>query len=180
MTETLDYKVLRQIGNIEIREYPTVIMAMVSGLPDEYAFRILFNYITGNNKAHKEVAMTTPVISTGPTYERIAMTTPVISDQRSFSFVMPSEYSISTIPEPLDERVKILEVRSRTLAVLRFSGRTYDDVVKRREGELLATLSANGINARGEPFLMRYNGPFTPGLLRRNEMAVEIENRPIT
>jgi DNA gyrase inhibitor GyrI len=176
VTETLEFRVLRQIGNVEIREYPTILIAMVRGLPDEYAFRILFNYITGNNKVHKEVAMTTPVISTGPTYERIAMTTPVISDRRSFSFVMPSEYSISTIPEPLDERVKILEIKGRRLAVLRFSGRSYDDAVKRRERELLEALLGNGVKVKGEPFLMRYNGPFTPGLLRRNEMAVEVES----
>jgi hypothetical protein len=174
VTEKLEYKILRQVGNVEIREYPTILMARVDGLPDEYAFRILFNFIGGHNRAHKEVAMTTPVISTGPTYERIAMTTPVISDRRSFSLVMPSEYSVSTIPEPLDERVSIIEVRGRRLGVLKFSGRIYDDSVKRRERELIDTLASNGIGTMGEPFLMRYNGPFTPGLLRRNEVAVEV------
>ena len=175
MTEALEYKVFRQVGNVDIREYPTILLAKVIGLPDEYAFRILFKFITGSNKAHKELAMTTPVISTGPTYERIAMTTPVISDRRSFSFVMPSEYSLSTVPEPLDERVRVEEVRGRKLAVLRFGGRTYEDAVKRRETELMATLASNGITVKGDPFLMRYNGPFTPGLLRRNEVAVEVE-----
>ena len=175
VTETVEYQVIKEMDNVEIRKYPTIILARVDGLPDEYAFRILFNYITGQNKAHKEVAMTTPVISTGPTYERIAMTRPVISDDRSFSFVMPSTYTISTVPEPLDDRVKISEIRGRTLAVLRFSGRTYDDAVKNRELELMGIIAKNSIRTKGSPFLMRYNGPFTIGLLRRNEMAVEVE-----
>lgn len=174
MTESAPYEVLETIENVEIRQYPTLVLAKVTGLSDDYAFRVLFRYITGENKPRKEVAMTVPVISTGTTYKRIAMTRPVISDDLSFSFVMPSIYSISTVPEPLDERVKMTEIRARKLAVLRFSGRAHEDAVKERQWELLKTLEKKNIKAKGEPFLMRYNGPGAPGFLRRNEIAVEL------
>jgi effector-binding domain-containing protein len=85
-------------------------------------------------------------------------------------------YSISTIPEPLDDRVKMVEIKSRRMAVLRFSGRAGAESVKKLEDELLHTLKENGMRTRGTPVLMRYNGPGTPGFLRHNEVAVEIED----
>lgn len=174
MTESAPYEVLESIEDVEIRRYPTIILAKVRGLSDDMAFRILFRYITGENKVRKEIAMTVPVISTGPTYQRIAMTRPVLSDEDSFSFVMPSSYSISTVPEPLDRRVEMTEFKPRRLAVLRFSGRAHDDSLKEKEDRLTSVLRSKGIQFKGAPFLMRYNGPGTPGFLRRNEVAVEL------
>ena len=40
---------------------------------------------------------------------------------------------------------------------------------------LLTILENNDLKTKGEPFLMRYNSPFTPGFLRRNEVAIEID-----
>ncbi len=174
MTESAPYEVLETVDDVEIRRYPTLILAKVRGLSDDMAFRILFRYITGENKVRKDIAMTVPVISTGPTYQRIAMTRPVLSDEDSFSFVMPSFYSISTIPEPLDARVEMTEVKPRRLAVLRFSGRAHNDSIKEKEDRLISVLRKRGIEFKGAPFLMRYNGPGTPGFLRRNELAVEL------
>jgi hypothetical protein len=165
---------LETIDEVEIRRYPILILAQVKGMTDDMAFRILFRYITGENKVRKDIAMTVPVISSGPTYQRIAMTRPVLSDEDSFSFVLPSSYNMSTVPEPLDSRVEITEVKPRKLAVLRFSGRNHADSMKEREERLLAVLGRNGIQHVGAPFLMRYNGPGTPGFLRRNEAAVEV------
>ena len=174
MTESAPYEVLRTIDEVEIRRYPMLILAKVKGLTDDMAFRILFRYITGENKVRKDIAMTVPVISSGPTYQRIAMTRPVLSDEDSFSFVMPSSYRMNTVPEPLDSRVEMTEVKPRKLAVLRFSGRNHVDSLKEQEDRLLALLKREGILHIGAPFLMRYNGPGTPGFLRRNEVAVEV------
>jgi hypothetical protein len=165
---------LETIDDVEIRRYPILILAKVKGMTEDMAFRILFRYISGGNKVRKDIAMTVPVISSGPTYQRIAMTRPVLSDEDSFSFVMPSSYSISTVPEPLDSRVEMTEVMPRKLAVLRFSGRSHADSLKEQEDRLLAVLERKGIQYIGAPFLMRYNGPGTPGFLRRNEVAVEV------
>ncbi len=151
-----------------------LIMARVSGLSDNLAFQILFRYIAGKNKSSSGIAMTVPVVSTGQTFQRIAMTRPVLSDEDSFSFVMPSSFSMATIPQPLDPRVKIIEVGPRRLAVLKFSGRITTDSLREKEDRLVEVLEKRKIGFKGPPFLMRYNSPGTPGFLRRNEVAVEL------
>lgn len=102
------------------------------------------------------------------------MTRPVLSDEESFSFILPSSVPKAAAPEPLDRRVKLVEISPRKLAVLRFSGRVHSESVKEKEESLLATLRKRGIETKGQVFLMRYNGPGTPGFLRRNEVGVEI------
>jgi len=103
------------------------------------------------------------------------MTVPVVSGRNSFSFVMPSSFSVYTIPEPVDSRMVIEEVPERRVAVITFRGRTGPRTVQRRTEELLDVLGRHNIGPRAEPFLMRYNPPFTPGFLRRNEIGVQIE-----
>jgi hypothetical protein len=177
VTESLKYVVERNIGDIQIRRYPEFLIATVDGMADEAAFRILFDYIAGNNRSKKELPMTVPVISRKEGKEEISMTTPVISKPGSFSFAMPSKYTLDTIPEPSDKKVRILKVRSRTVAVLEFGGRTNEGRVKKHEDELVRILNGKGVKMKGESFLMRYNGPFTPGFMRRNEVAIEIETQ---
>jgi effector-binding domain-containing protein len=114
--------------------------------------------------------MTSPVI----TPEKIAMTTPVISETNAMSFVLPASYSMKEVPEPIDTRIRIQEIPSRELAVIRFSGRaSASDVAQVRE-RLLKKLEESNIMVVGTPFLMRYNAPYTPGFMRRNEVGVEI------
>jgi hypothetical protein len=174
VSESATYEVLQTIGEVEIRRYPALVLARVKGLTDDVAFRILFRYISGENKIQRNIAMTVPVLSSGPTYQRIAMTRPVLSDEDSFSFVMPSFYSIGTVPEPLDPRVEMIEVKPRRLGVLRFSGRLHSASLEEYQDRLIFVLKKHGIEFKGHPFLMRYNGPGTPGFLRRNEIAVEL------
>jgi hypothetical protein len=175
MTESIQYEVIKRLDELEIRQYPTIVLAVVGGMSDDDAFRILFRYISGENRSSKNVAMTIPVISREPSSQEIAMTRPVTSDGKSFSFVLPSFYSIDTAPEPMDERIKLMEVRARKLAVLSFSGRSHEHSVQKNEKALLEKLKMAGIPTKGQVLLMRYNGPFTLGLLRHNEVAIEID-----
>ncbi len=175
MVEEAEYTVVRTLGNLEIRRYAPMILASVKGLSDNEAFGILFRYITGNNKSRKDIAMTTPVVSEQDSSEEIAMTAPVVTDRQTFSFVLPSGYSMETAPIPLDQRINIVEIRPRHVAVIRFRGRASSSQVQKKTEEMLTTLGENGLNPRGRPFLMRYNPPFTPGFLRRNEVGTEIE-----
>jgi hypothetical protein len=174
MVEKAPFKLVRKVGEIEIRHYPSMILASVYGMSDDASFRLLFNYIAGANQGKKEIPMTAPVIN-APKGEKIAMTAPVVSGEGSFSFVMPSDFTLENTPVPQDDRVVIEERRGRTLAVLPFSGRHDMDSVGPKKEALLAQLKAAGIEAVGEVFLMRYNAPFTPGFLRRNEVAVELK-----
>lgn len=170
MTETIPYEETGHMGEVEFRKYPPLLLATVTGLPEDEAFMVLFRYISGNNRPGTKVPMTAPVI----TPEKIAMTAPVISGTGGMSFVLPLSYSRDEVPEPADTRVSISEAPAREIAVIRFGGRASPaDVAAVRE-RLLGALQEKGITIAGEPFLMRYNAPFTPGFLRRNEVGVEI------
>ncbi len=169
MVETAKYTVLRGDGEYEIRRYPAMLVATVEDAPSR--FSVLFKYITGANRSRSKIAMTSPVI----TSTEIAMTSPVFSDTGSMSFMVPSEYDAETVPEPTDERVTINTVPERVVATVRFRGFAWKESVRRQKEKLLGWLEAEGIEARGAPFLMQYNPPYVPGFLRRNEVGVEIE-----
>lgn len=170
VADSVEYEIEKAESDIEIRVYPKMILATVYGHSDNDAFGILFDYISGNNKSKRKISMTVPVISS----EKIAMTAPVISDGRSFSFVMPPSYEMDTIPDPIDARTKIEEVPGRRVAVVRFRGYVREKAIRERTSKLLTFIERLGLKTRGEPFLMRYNPPFTPGFLRRNEIGIEI------
>jgi len=179
MTDSVDYEVVRSIGPVQIRKYPPLTLATVTTSYDDVAFSILFQYISGKNEPSERIPMISPVLSQRPRGERIAMTAPVISDEGSFSFVLPTKYSYRSAPVPEDPRIRITEVPSRYIAVVQFSGRAYDRDVMEMERALLSTLEKNHIHSIGSPFLMRYNSPFTPGFLRRNEVGVELHQEDI-
>jgi hypothetical protein len=169
MVETVKYEVIRKIGKVEIRRYPKIVIAKVENSEID-AFDLLYKFITGNNRQKTKVKMTTPVVS-----QQIAMTSPVLSDTGSMAFVMPPEYTIETTPEPADSRIGISEVPTRVVAALRFSGSWSETHFEKETKELLDELSRARIETKGNVFTMLYNPPFIPGFLRRNEVAVEIE-----
>jgi hypothetical protein len=169
MVAQAKYEVIREIGKVEIRRYPLLVIARVDGYGDG-GFNLLFSFITGNNKQKSNVAMTAPVVS-----EEIAMTAPILAEAGSIAFVMPEGFTLESTPKPLDNRVKILEVPERVVAALRFSGRWSNSLFKKKSKELLEELKKANISTVGNFFSMRYNGPFTPWFMRRNEVAVPIE-----
>jgi hypothetical protein len=170
MVEQAKYEVLKKIGKIEIRRYPRLVIARVDGYGDG-GFNLLFRFISGDNRQKSDIAMTAPVVS-----EEIAMTAPVLSETGSLAFIMPEGYTLETTPEPLDDRVKIVEIPERIVAALRFSGRWSNSIFKKKTAELLAEIKNAGLKVAGQVFSMRYNGPFTPWFLRRNEVAVTIDS----
>jgi hypothetical protein len=158
MVEQAKYEVLKKIGKTEIRRYPRLVIARVDGYGDG-GFNLLFRFITGNNRQKSDIAMTAPVLS----------------ETGSIAFIMPEGYTLETTPEPLDDRVKILEIPDRLVAALRFSGRWSNSMFKRKSEELLKELTEAGIKTVGQVFSMRYNAPFTPWFMRRNEVAITVE-----
>ena len=170
MVETVKYELIQKIGKVEIRRYPTIVIAKVENGEID-AFDLLYKFITGNNTQKLKVKMTTPVVS-----QQIAMTSPVLSDTGSMAFVMPAEFTIETTPEPIDNHVKLSEIPSRLVAALRFSGNWSKNRFEKEASKLLDELTRDRIKTRGGVFTMLYNPPFTPSFLRRNEVAIEIEN----
>jgi hypothetical protein len=172
MTQEVPYDLVKKIEDVEIRQYPEVIFAVVEDNVDDSGFGLLFQYISGENKTRSKIAMTAPVM----TSEKIAMTAPVVTGKNYMAFALPSFYTKETVPIPTNPTVRIEIHPKKTMAVLRFSGRTVEKRVQKNIQKLIATLKNHTMQTKGEPVLMRYNSPFTPGFLRRNEVAVEIDD----
>jgi len=152
---------MRRIGKVEIRRYPRIIIAKADNSVSD-SFGLLFRFISGENRQKEKVKMTSPVVSQDSSQE-IKMTSPVFSEFSTagyMAFVMPAEFTLETTPQPLDNRIKIEELPSRAVAVLRFSGNWSEDHFKAKTKELLDELSKARINTRGGVFAMLYNPPF--------------------
>lgn len=183
------YTVRHKSGKLEYREYAAYLTAetLVEGGADfesagNEGFRRLFRYISGGNKAQSKIAMTAPVSQVAES-EKIAMTVPVQQTGSSrgwrIAFTLPAKYTLDTVPVPEDPRVRIVEEPARLFAVLRYSGRWTESNYNASRGELLDLLSAAGVGVRGEPQLARYNAPFVPPFMRRNEVLIEVDSLPM-
>jgi hypothetical protein len=175
------YRVLEKHGDIQLREYAPMIVAeaQVSGERNSAlgeGFRIIADYIFGNNSAAQKVAMTAPV--TQQEGQKIAMTAPVTQqgDGNTWQvrFVMPAGYTTETLPKPKNSAVVLKEIGSKRFAAIRFSGWTDENRLKRRTEELSEFVSANKLKALSAPTFAFYDPPWTPPFLRRNEVIVEI------
>jgi len=175
------FKVLEQDGSFELREYAPYVVAetrVEAGFEDagSIAFQRLFRYISGNNVAQQKIAMTAPV--TQSRGEKIAMTAPVtqVVDGRAFlvAFTLPSTYTLATAPRPLDPTIRIRELPAQLVACWRYSGRWTASNYNDNEALLRERIKARGLTARGEPVLARYNPPFTPWFMRRNEVLIPV------
>jgi hypothetical protein len=177
------FTILNKYDNFELRRYEEYIVAEVSvsgGFKEagNKGFRMLFNYISGNNKTKREVDMKAPV-SQEELSQKIEMTVPVsqekIGQRWSINFLMPSRFTINTLPEPLDANVRLRKVPSKRIAALRYSGTWSEKLYERKKRELLDLLQKNNLRPVGNPILARYNSPFSLWFLRRNEVLIEVE-----
>lgn len=166
--EEPNYEVLAEKSGYEVRQYDPYVVAEVdvSGRSaDSQGFRTLAGYIFGDNSNSEKMQMTAPVES------REA----VPDDAITYSFVMERRYTLDTLPTPNNERIRVREKPARIVAVKRYSGRWTEANRARHERELMAALESDGIEALGAVELARYNSPFTPWFLRRNELIVPID-----
>lgn len=204
-TEQPPYEVVGRVGEAEIRRYAPQIAAetLVDG-PVESArnegFRRVAGYIFGDNTTKASVAMTAPVVQsreaaggsksiamTAPVVqsraarsETISMTSPVVqraagAETWSIQFIMPSRYTLATLPQPNDPRVRLVESPARTFAVVRFSGLGHQEAVAKHEQALDAALAGSSWRASGEAVTWYYDPPWTLPFLRRNEVARPVE-----
>lgn len=172
MVEKIKYSVIDTFDDIEIRKYPSVLVVSMFNNNDSEAFNFLFDYIQGNNKLRKKVPMTAPVLSS----EKIPMTAPVLSTKQYMAFFLPEHYTKDTAPIPNNAELSIEEIPERILAVIRFGGRSNNKTIDKNSGILKNQLQKKKMKTTGNIFLLRYNSPFTPGFLRRNELAMVLTN----
>ena len=194
-TEEPKYIVLEQSEPFELRAYTPMLVAeiRVSGDLDSASsegFKQIAAYIFGKNKVNEKIAMTTPVtLESRENIQsaKIAMTAPVIieSDQApkngsskewTVSFVMPSEFTMETLPKPLNSKIEIKEIPGEKKAVITFSGFYDNKKVIKMTQDLASWMQAKGLQADGAPQFARYNPPWTLPFMRRNEVMIRVKN----
>jgi hypothetical protein len=177
--EEPDYEVVRKFENVELRQYAPYVVAEVvlEATADEagnQAFPILAGYIFGKNKGEKKFAMTAPVTQTAAPV-KMEMTAPVTQAAVAgggmrVQFVLPKGVTLESAPEPLDPRVQLRLVPASQWAAIRYSGTWSQSNYEEHLALLKTALDKAGVATQGEPVLARYNPPFTPWFLRRNEI----------
>ena len=182
-TEEPSFKLIKKNDIYEIRHYPAILVAQTTIHADfddagNQGFKILADYIFGNNQAQTKISGTT--ITSQKKSEKIAMTAPVNMEktQEGFliEFTMPAKFSLATLPKPNDPRVIIREVSPRTVAVIRYAGSWSQEKYQEKLHILMNALAKDGIHTHGEPIFARFNSPFQLWFLRRNEIWVEINS----
>lgn len=184
--EEAAYRVEQENGSFEVRFYAPQVVAEVSvegTLEDagNTAFRPLFRYISGDNRRTDKIPMTAPV-SQQAENQKIPMTAPVSQQsdgQRwSVSFMMPAGSTLESLPRPTDPKVRLRAIPAQRMAAVRYRGTWSQSRYERHLNDLRNWMKANQLKAIGEPVWARYNPPFTPWFLRRNEILIPVETPP--
>ncbi len=179
--EQPDYKVVTSEKIIAIRYYTPMILAEVEVSGERKraiseGFKVLADYIFGNNTSNKKMEMTAPV--TNEVSEKMEMTAPVLQEKEmdnwKVRFVMPKKYSLETVPKPNLKDVILISSPARRFAVNRFSGLADDESIKLHTDQLEAYIAAQKLKPSGHTVLAFYNPPWTLPFLRRNEVMIEI------
>lgn len=176
------FQTIRKYDGFEIRDYqPYVVAEVVVPGPAEEAgnqgFRILAAYIFGKNKGERNIEMTAPVAQT-PVPAKLEMTAPVTQSATdagfAIQFTMPASYTLESLPEPLDARIKLKALPGGRFAVIRYSGSWSESNYSTHLERLNAGVAAAGLTTRGAPIYSRYNAPFVPWFMRRNEIWLSL------
>ena len=181
--EKAKYTVLEKEDGFEIRQYDPQIVAetFVEGDLENAGnegFRRLYAYISGENTKKQSISMTAPVSQeTGS--KKIAMTAPVKQEKKDnrwrITFLMPAEYTLETLPEPNDTRVRLTEESGRLMVAVKYSGTWSEEGYEENKALLEEYIRKRGLVKKGAPVWARYDPPFMPWFLRRNEVLIPIE-----
>lgn len=180
------YRVIETSGAFELRVYDPKIIAEVEVTgslrkASNKGFKLIADYIFGNNTSrskldsNEKISMTAPVTMKAQS-EKVAMTAPVTMKQTgetwNMHFVMPSSYTLATLPKPNNPAVKVRQLEGAKYAVIKFSGLAGKSVVDKKTALLETWLRDKNIKAKGSPEIARYNPPWTLPFMRRNEVMV--------
>jgi hypothetical protein len=175
------YTVVRTYDAFEVRRYEAYLVAETSVIATaeeagNQGFRTLAGYIFGGNKGARKIEMTAPVAQT-PT--KIAMTAPVTQSASSgayaIQFAMPAEWTLETLPEPVDSSVTLRTMPARTLAVIGYSGTWSQSRYEEHLKKLQDALGEAGLRWHGEAVWARFDPPWKPWFMRRNEIWLVLD-----
>ncbi len=185
MTEQQPFEVVRRYPGFDLRRYPAHLVAQVTVTSSfdragNIAFRSLFGYITGQNRSRSSVAMTAPVVQSVAGSEKVAMTAPVVQRAKGdgdyvIAFVLPAAMTADTAPAPTNPDVEICTIPTSLTAAKEYGGRWSQASYERHCAELLDAVATAGLRPVGAPRFARFDPPFKPWFLRRNEVLVDVE-----
>jgi hypothetical protein len=165
-TSSPEYIVLKNLGIIEIRQYPAMVIASTNMKGKRYSensgngFRTLASYIFGSNETGEKISMTSPVMVE-------------MSDTMKMSFIMPEEYQMVDLPQPEAQNVFLHESKPKVFAVIRYGGFNNDKKFEKYKKRFLEILKENSLITKGSFLFFGYNPPYDL-INRRNEVVVEI------
>jgi hypothetical protein len=167
-TEEPTYRLVEKSGAFEIRDYGRITIAETRVRDDfdsagNRAFGTLFSYISGKNQPKQKIAMTAPVMQQAQT-----------DGSYLVGFIAPAQYSLQTAPAPVDGSVQLRDLPPQRMAVIRYSGRWTEKNYREHEALLLAGIKARSLSPAGPVIYARYNAPFVPWPMRRNEVMVPV------
>ena len=180
--EKAKYTVLEKEDAFEIRQYDPQIVAetFVEGDFEKVGnegFRRLYAYISGENTKKQSISMTAPVSQESGS-KKIAMTAPLKQEKKDnrwrITFLMPAEYTLETLPEPNDTRVRLIEESGGLMVAVRYSGTWSEEGYEENRALLEQYIQKRGLTKTGDPVWARYDPPFMPWFLRRNEVLIPI------
>jgi len=186
-TEEPKYSILEKEPPFEVRSYAPMIVAevQVDGDLDEASsqgFRLIAGYIFGQIQVSEKIAMTAPVMVEDQQQKsaKIAMTAPVGIESNAgkwtVSFVMPAEYTMETIPKPMNPQVQLRQIPAIKKAVISFSGFYNQQKVAEKTLELEQWMKTRNLQGVGAPNFSRYNPPWTLPFMRRNEVMMNLRD----
>jgi effector-binding domain-containing protein len=181
------YRIIEEAEDIEVREYQSYLVAetIVEGSFEDagsLGHRILASYISGDNTKQESIEMTTPVSQEAveDNGEKIEMAVPVSQEEVAngvyrIAFVMPERFTLETLPAPQDERIELKEIPARKVVVIKYSGTWSSENYAEHEAQLQDFIRKNNYKIKGEPVWARYDPPWIPWFMRRNEIMIEVE-----
>lgn len=171
-TEKPDYEVLEKDGKCELRQYADIPVASapMAGMNQRNdSFRTLFRYISGDNAQQEKISMTSPVFMESSPKDKAA------ANSGTMSFMIPSEIAKKGTPKPDSNKVAIRNITGGTIATIRFKGWRNEDKRTAAVKQLEQWATKKGWKAKGKPFFAFYNPPWTPEILRRNEVWLHVD-----
>lgn len=182
--EEPQFEIIEKFSDIEIRKVNAywIVEILIEGEEKEagnQAFRPLLKYISGENLGGEKISMTAPV-NQQAAGEKISMTAPVNQiktgeGKYAVSFVLPEAFNSRQPPQPRDPRLKLRQIPARTVAAIRYRGTWSTERMAEKRDTLLAALQTKPKwKLRGSPVWSRFDPPFMPWFLRRNEVQIEV------
>jgi SOUL heme-binding protein len=162
--ETAPYRIARQDGKFELRDYPALVVAETPMRGMDSGFMRLFHYIGGENTAKQKIAMTTPVLINH------AGTT-----NATMGFVMPASLGTNGAPTSTQPDVFVKQIPAGQFAVYCFSGGHSVKNSTNALAQLTTWLGQQKISFQGEPVFAYFDSPWTLSFFRRNEVMLRVD-----